>query len=55
MTIENNKANYCPRCGQKCNDGVCPYHGKIILGTPLRVCLNGHIVEVLPDNEEVKP
>ncbi len=41
-------AKYCPCCGQKCEPlGNCPYHGKVVLGPPLRVCLNGHIVEVL--------
>jgi len=41
-------ANFCPTCGSKSEPaGVCPHHGKIIFGPPLRVCLNGHIAEVL--------
>ena len=52
MVIKDDKANFCPTCGAKCRPtGVCPNHGIIILGPPLRVCLNGHIVEVLDDNE----
>ena len=43
-------ANFCPTCGSKCElPGVCSYHGKIIFGPSLRVCLNGHIVGVLEE------
>jgi len=48
--IKNGKSNFCPRCGARCEPvGVCPNHGKIILGPPLRVCLNGHIAEVIKE------
>ena len=46
--MKNKKARYCPTCGTRCEPiGTCPLHGKIILGPPIRVCLNGHIAEVL--------
>lgn len=50
--MENAKANYCPTCGSKCRrKGVCAFHRKITLGPPLRVCHNGHIVEVLSEEQ----
>ena len=39
---------YCPRCGSRAVNNACPYHGYFYGGTPIRVCLNGHIVEINP-------
>ena len=55
------KQKYCPTCGTPLDDltgentlgksiGTCPRHGKCIMGPPLRVCLNGHVVEVLKED-----
>lgn len=55
------KSKYCPTCGTPLNEltgetalgksiGTCPTHGKCIMGSPLRVCLNGHVVEVLSES-----
>ena len=50
MFKQEKKANFCPTCGEKCErKGYCSYHGKIILGPPLEVCLNGHVVKVLQE------